>query len=70
MVLHIIQYLIKSIIIIFGIVIFFNLIELDIPESTRMVLGLIVTLFGVYRIIIYNMKRKKYYKEFDNEDDE
>lgn len=68
MTLDIIQYLIKGVIVIFGVVIFFNIFELDMPENTRKVIGLIVVLFGVYRLVIYKMKKRKY--EFEAEEDE
>lgn len=68
MTLDIIQYLIKGVIVLFGVVIFFNLFELDMPENTRRVIGLIVVLFGVYRLVIYKMKKRKY--EFEANDDE
>lgn len=68
MTLDIIQYLIKGVIVLFGVVIFFNVFELDMPENTRKVIGLIVVLFGVYRLVIYKMKKRKY--EFEANDDE
>lgn len=68
MTLDIIQYLIKGVIVLFGVVIFFNVFELDMPENTRRVIGLIVILFGIYRLLIYKMKKKKY--QFEVEEDE
>lgn len=67
MTIKIIQYIIKGIIIIFGIIIFFNLIPLNMPENTRRTIGVIVTLFGVYRLIIFRMKLKKY--QFDSHEE-
>jgi hypothetical protein len=67
MTIKIIQYIIKGIIIIFGIIIFFNLIPLNMPENTRRTIGVIVTLFGVYRLIIFRMKLKKYH--FDSQEE-
>jgi len=68
MTLDIIQYLIKGVIVLFGVVIFLNVFELDMPENTRRVIGLIVVLFGIYRLLIYKMKKKKY--QFEVEEDE
>ena len=67
-----INYLIKFVIIAFGIVIFFNIVELDMPDTTRQVLGVIVLLFGIYRIVIFRSKKSQYRFEVNKgeEDDE
>jgi len=67
-----INYLIKFVIIAFGIVIFFNIVELDMPDTTRQVLGVIVVLFGIYRIVIFRSKQSQYRFEVNKgeEDDE
>lgn len=62
------QYFIKIIIIIFGIIIFFNVIELDLPDSTRQVIGVIVIMFGAYRLVLYQSKKKRY--EFEQRSDD
>ncbi len=62
------QYFIKLIIIIFGIIIFFNVIELDLPDSTRQVIGVIVIMFGAYRLVLYQSKKKRY--EFEQRSDD
>lgn len=36
----------------------------------RVVLGIIISLFGVYRIVIYRMKTKKYNFNFNTEENE
>ncbi len=67
-----INYLIKFVIIAFGIVIFFNIFELDMPDTTRRVIGVIVFLFGVYRIVLFRSKQSQYRFEVNKgeEDDE
>lgn len=67
-----INYLIKFVIIAFGIVIFFNIVELDMPDTTRQVLGVIVFLFGIYRIVLFRSKQSQYRFEVNKgeEDDE
>lgn len=65
-----INYLIKFVIIAFGIVIFFNIVELDLPDTTRQVLGVIVILFGIYRIVIFRSKQSQYRFEVNNGEDD
>lgn len=66
-----INYLIKLVIIAFGVIIFFNIVELDMPDTTRRVIGVIVFLFGVYRIVLFRSKQSQYRYEVNNgEDDE
>jgi cytochrome c biogenesis protein CcdA len=64
------QYVIKFTIIIFGIVIFFNVFELDLPDTTRQVIGLIVIMFGAYRLVIYQSKKRKYEFEQRSQNEE
>lgn len=64
---NLVNYILKFAIIAFGLVIFFNVVELDMPETTRQVVGVVVILFGVYRLILFKSKMKKY--EFEAEED-
>lgn len=64
------NYVIKSIIVLIGILITLGIIFKDyFPDSEyRFVVGLVITLFGIYRILMYRLKTKTYDFSIKNEE--
>jgi uncharacterized Tic20 family protein len=68
-ILRIINYTVKILIIVFGVLILTGVILKPIDTQMRIVFGIVFILFGIYRLTIYYSKDKKY-RFMDEEDDE
>ncbi len=68
MFLRIINYAVKILIVVFGILILFGIILKTMDTNMRIVFGIVFILFGIYRLTIYYSKEKKY-RFMDNGDD-
>lgn len=67
--LNIINYIVRILIVIAGIVFVSGLITPQDGDSTRFrVMGIVFILFGLYRIVMYRMKSKQY--KFREEEEE
>ena len=68
MLLDIVNYAVRIIIVILGILLIFGVIM---PPGTDdimfRVMGVVFVLFGVYRIVMYRIQRKRYYRNSDDE---
>jgi uncharacterized membrane protein len=67
----IINYTIRGLVIIVGLVLVFGLI--DIPEDLRsmaMPIGVVAIIFGVYRMVMFYSQNKRYKSYIDNRDNE
>lgn len=60
MFLRIINYAVKLLIVVFGILILFGIILKTMDTNMRIVFGIVFILFGIYRLTIYYSKEKKY----------
>ncbi|MDA3843478.1 MAG: hypothetical protein PF588_03800 [Candidatus Kapabacteria bacterium] len=71
MLLKIINYTVRSIFIVIGIVMLTGLVELP-PQydgSFAVIVGIVFILFGIYRIIIYKSQSKRYNFDVETQED-
>jgi uncharacterized membrane protein HdeD (DUF308 family) len=72
MILIIINYIIRSITVILGLLLIIEVFPApsESMASVWRIMGIIMVFWGFYRIIIYTIKRKTYYKDENDEDDQ
>lgn len=71
MFLHIINYTVRGMIILLGVLLLSGIINVGSADSTFLkVMGVVFILFGIYRISIYRMQSKKYNFSISEEDND
>lgn len=69
MLLKIINYIVRSFIVVLGILIITGVIFNEFDPQMRIVFGVVFILFGIYRLTMYYTQEKRY-KILDEEEDE
>ena len=68
--LFIINLVVRVIVILVGLIVIFDLLKIpNLDAQARIIMGLVITLFGTYRLSIFYMQNKRY-NFSDDEDDE
>ncbi len=71
MFLHIINYTVRGMIILLGVLLLSGIINVGTADSTFIkVMGVVFILFGIYRISIYRMQSKKYNFSINEEEND
>lgn len=67
--LFIINFAVRVIVILVGLVVLFDLLKIpNLDTQARIIMGVVITLFGAYRLSIFYMQNKRY--NFNDDDDE
>ncbi|MFY8160864.1 MAG: hypothetical protein ACOVNU_06000 [Candidatus Kapaibacteriota bacterium] len=69
--LFIINFAVRVIVILVGLVVLFDLLKIpNLDTQARIIMGVVITLFGAYRLSIFYMQNKRYNFNDDDDDDE
>ena len=68
--LFIINFAVRVIVILVGLVVLFDLLKIpNLDTQARIIMGVVITLFGAYRLSIFYMQNKRYNFNDDDEDE-
>jgi len=67
--LQIVNYSVRSLIVIIGILILSGILLPEFDSYTRIVFGIVFVFFGIYRLIMFYSQNKRYRMEEDSDDE-